>query len=159
MADSPALRWRQRGSVYLWRYTENERNYPGWNLTADAAGSVSLAELLELMSHASFAVSRSVKITPPSVAVLAVPSNRNGAAAWKVARALELRYRGETRARPDDWALEANGGVVTLAVGGQRLAQLRRAVDDIRAGVECDYSVGPEDASDASLLFVWTYPT
>ena len=30
---SPVNAWKQSGRVSLWRYTENERNYPGWGST------------------------------------------------------------------------------------------------------------------------------
>ena len=44
--EAPQYRWKQRGIISLWRYTENSRNYSGWHLTADAAGCASLLELL-----------------------------------------------------------------------------------------------------------------
>lgn len=49
--------WKQSGRISIWRYTENERNYPGWNLDALAADG---------------AGSRSIAITAPTKAQLAV---------------------------------------------------------------------------------------
>lgn len=53
------------GRVSLWRYTENERNYPGWNLNADAAGCRSLLELLDALTITG-AGGRTVTVTQPT---------------------------------------------------------------------------------------------
>lgn len=78
---SPVNTWRQSGRVSLWRYTENERNYPGWNLNADAAGCRSLLELLDALTITG-AGGRMVTVTQPTSEQLRVPNNRGGAAAW-----------------------------------------------------------------------------
>jgi hypothetical protein len=49
MPDPTVARWKQQGRVYLWRYKENRKNYPGWHFTADAVACNALLELFELM--------------------------------------------------------------------------------------------------------------
>ena len=37
----------QTGRVWLWRYPGAARHFPGWHMTADAAGAASLCDLLD----------------------------------------------------------------------------------------------------------------
>src|SRR5438105_1048742 len=82
MTPSPVQAWKQRGLVFLWRYLENERNYPGWHFTADDLGATSFCELLRAMGSFAVPSHRTLVVTPPTTSVLAVPNNRNGAAPW-----------------------------------------------------------------------------
>jgi hypothetical protein len=52
----------------------NARNYPGWNLHADASGCRSLWELLNALA-ADESGTRTITLTPPTSAQLGVPNN------------------------------------------------------------------------------------
>ena len=66
--------WKQAGRVYLWRYVEEDRDYPGWHLAVDALGLASLCDLLKRAAAATDAsLYRTVRIQPPPAPVLSVP--------------------------------------------------------------------------------------
>ncbi len=74
----PIHAWRPAGHVYLWRYRENTRNFPGWHLSTDRPGGTALLQLFSLFPSATTRVHRTVPLTPPSPSVLAVPNNQQG---------------------------------------------------------------------------------
>jgi hypothetical protein len=71
------LEWKQSGAVAMWRYLERQKNFPGWHLACDPAGHRSLLDLLKRLRAVASGdpVDRSVRLTHPSVRVLAVPNN------------------------------------------------------------------------------------
>ena len=72
--------WKQSGRISLWRYTENQRNFPGWHLNGDADGCQSLLALLDALA-ADGEGSRTVAIIAPTKTQLSVPNNKAGLAA------------------------------------------------------------------------------
>lgn len=139
--------WKQVGRVSLWHYTENDRNYPGWHLTADAAGCASLVALLDALAADGIQASRSVRITPPSKAQLSVPNNQSGSAAWRAPDKLRVSLSSS----PADWLfpLDLNRAIIT--VGTDWLAPLREGISGIPLG-RGDYSIG---AKGNSRLWFW----
>jgi len=79
-ARSAVESWQQRGSFYFWRYTENERNYPGWHFMVDAAASQSMAALASAFLAEGPHPARVLVLSPPSDVVLSVPNNKDGRA-------------------------------------------------------------------------------
>jgi hypothetical protein len=139
--------WRQTGRVSLWRYTENERNYPGWNLNADAVGCQSLLELLDALTIDGTAT-RTITLTPPTTARLSVPNNKSGAAAWLAPN----RWRITLSSRPEDWDFPANLEPAALLLGSNWLDPLRACLSGIQAGVG-DQSIG--DRKRGLALWFW----
>ena len=149
--------WKLTGRVYLWRYRENTRNYPGWHLSTDRPGGASLLELFSLLPSASTPVYRTVPLTPPSQSVLAVPNNRGGFARiwaptkWRVAF-------DPSSAAANTWAFPAGADPAVLTFGSSYLAPLVRGVSDILRHTG-DYSIACEsdDPSESSreLWFWW----
>ena len=69
--------WKQSGPVALWRFIENQRNFPGWHLTANAGGCASLIALLDAFAIDNAPSSRVLAIVQPTLAELSVPNNRS----------------------------------------------------------------------------------
>ena len=138
--------WEQAGTVALWRYTENQRNCPSWNLTADAAGCASLLALLDAFEADGAAASRTLSITSPSPAILRVPNNRSSA--WIAPSKLRLSFSVD----PGEWSFPESMEPAMLSIGADWLPQLRRAVAGIPGG-EGDYSIG--SSSSGKLWFWW----
>ena len=141
--------WKQSGSVSLWYYTENERNYPGWHLTADAAGCESLIALIDLFATGTPA-SRAVDITPPSEAQLGVPNNKSGLAAWRAPSKLRVAFSNN----PADWSFPPELDPAVLTIGSDWLAPLREGISGIPHG-RGDYSIGPSGKGGSRLWFWW----
>jgi len=140
--------WRQKGSLALWQYTENRGNYPGWHLSADDAGCVSLVVLLDLFRSGGVAASRLVAVVPPTPDVLAVPNNR--AAGFVAPKELLLSY-SET---PSEWHFPSSLEPATLTVGDAFARQLRDGIAGIPSG-KGDYSIGTDRRGNLRLTFWW----
>lgn len=158
MSDPSVTRWRQRGRVYLWRYKENTRNYPGWHMTADHEACTSLVELIDAMQVARWPSNATVAVSPPTDDILLVPNNRGGAARWTAPTSLKLKYTRD-QVDADFWSLGLQGGTLILAMGATALATLQKGILDIANG-KGDYCIGADEAhgtagSDAVLWFWW----
>ena len=142
--------WKQSGNVSLWYYTENERNYPGWHLTADAAGCESLVGLLDALAADGIPASRVVEITPPSKAQLGIPNNQSGLAAWRAPSKLRIAFSSN----PAEWSVPRDLDPTALTIGSDWLAPLREGISGIPHG-RGDYSIGPAGKLSPRLWFWW----
>lgn len=142
--------WKPSGKVSLWYYTENERNYPGWHLTADAAGCDSLIALIDALAADGCAASRVVEIRPPSSAQLKVPNNKSGLAAWQAPDKFRIAFSDE----PAEWSFPLGLEPAVLTVGSDWLAPLRDGISGIARG-RGDYSIGLAGSGSSRLWFWW----
>ena len=140
--------WQQRGRVFLWRYTSNQRNYPDFHLTADRSGVASLAALYELFATAEAGDTRTVAITAPTESELAVPNNRGAGFVAPV------RLRISLHDDPEHWQLDEVAETASFFVGRHWLARLRDATTGIAKG-QGDFSIGNASATSAALWFWW----
>lgn len=142
--------WKQAGRVSLWCYTENERNFPGWHLTADATGCSSLISLIDAFAFDNVAVSRTLEVVAPTAEILAVPNNRSGRAEWGAPTKLRLSFS----LVPTEWAFPNASDLATLTVGSEWLAPLRKGIEGIPKGLG-DYSIGTQSNGNLRLWFWW----
>jgi hypothetical protein len=142
--------WKQAGRISLWRYTENERNFPGWHVTADATGCSSLISLLDAFASDNVAVSRTVEVVAPTPEILAVPNNRSGRAAWSAPTKLVLSF--STAAA--QWSFPNSSDPAAFTVGSEWLALLRKGIEGIPNGLG-DYSIGTQSNGNLRLWFWW----
>jgi hypothetical protein len=148
--------WKQEGNVYLWRYPDAFRNFPGWHLSADSVGAESLLELLSRLGESAVTAYRTVRITEPTRAVLSVPNNRGGNTRFWSPLRLRLVFD------PSDvastlWELRLEHGQVNLSVGEKFRSLLVAGIVDImeRKG---DYSIGGhrnEPKEERTCLWFW----
>jgi hypothetical protein len=141
--------WKQQGNVSLWRYTENERNYPGWHLNADRTGCLSLLALVEELAHTPGS-HRSVQLSEPSSSQLRVPNNKGGRAAWLAATKLRL----SCSAQADTWEFPPDLDPASLTVGSEWLEPLRAGIAGIPEG-RGDHSIGHRRNGSLPLWFWW----
>jgi hypothetical protein len=78
MSDPRVESWKQSGRLYLWRYGQNTKNYPGWNLASDETGWQSISDLLERMAESTRDSRREISVAAPTALTLSVPNNRAG---------------------------------------------------------------------------------
>jgi len=141
--------WKQSGCISLWRYTENERNYPGWHLNADPDGCHSLQALLEALA-ADGGGSRTVTLTDPTPSQLGVPNNQSGRAAWVAPAKLRVVFS----ATPSEWSFTADLDPAVLTVGSDWLAPLLGGIAGIPKG-RGDCSIGGHNDGNLPLWFWW----
>ncbi len=156
MADLSVEGWKQAGDLWLWRYRQNTRNYPGWNLAADQLGWESLLDLLGRMAASPWACRRSIAVSRPTARILAVPNNPGEGLESPPCLRLEVP-RGSVGDR--HWRLEAGPRRVALEVGPSKLDELRAAVGSMPS-TGGDYAIGSDDrtAWKETSLWLWLVP-
>lgn len=108
-------------NTHIWRYRDNQRNYPGYHLTADAEGCVALLGWLRSRKAGS-----EFPLRPVTPEVLGVPNNRGGAAACVGCTTFKLHVK------PD----AARGHFVFSEISGRlSLECSQKQVEDIVKGV------------------------
>lgn len=132
----------------LWRYLENQRNYPGWHLSADSVGCVSLLALLDAFTIDGTPSSRTLAIIPPTQTILAVPNNRSSS--WISPTKLRISFTSV----PFEWCFTESADPAELSLGSDWLAKLRKSVAGIVDGVG-DYSIGHSGGGSLRLWFWW----
>jgi hypothetical protein len=140
--------WKQTGSVALWRYTENQRNYPGWHLSADDAGCASLIALLDAFAADGNAGTRTLSVTRPTSEILAVPNNRS--ASCVAPDKLLLSFSDVA----SQWSFPDSLDPAELTIGADWLPKLRKAIAGIPHG-EGDFSIGLSKGDSLALTFWW----
>jgi hypothetical protein len=140
--------WKHSGSVWLWRYGADDRNYPGWHLTADSTGAASLGNLLETLAEPNQPAFRTVQLCRPTPAILAVPNNRH--ADWTAPAKLRIAVAENL----NEWVFICTDTTAQLTLGLNWIPVFKRAVSQIPSG-EGDFSIGPKDSSQR--LWLWWY--
>ena len=135
--------------IALWRYLENERNYPGYHLTADSSGSQLLRDQISSMLNRQTA-SVEIALAPPTQPVLEVPNNRRGQARCVFFSILRL----QRSQRENEFKITENAGACQLLASLDFLAQIRAGVENISHG-HGDYSIGAE----REQLWFWWFPS
>lgn len=70
--------WKQRGSIIFWKYLENSRNYPDWNLSLCPIAQKSLTDLIQRLVGGTEQCKRTIAVEFPPCSVLKVPNNQAG---------------------------------------------------------------------------------
>ena len=151
MTPSLVNAWKQRGVVFLWRYVENERNYPGWHFTTDAEGAASLCDLLKAMGSHPTSSHRTLLVTPPTMSILGVPNNKGGSARWTAPEKWRITYFPEAA---DTWHFDGDATLAHLSLGSALLPRLMSATEGIVRG-QGDFSIGTSSAKGSELWFWW----
>lgn len=139
-----------KGKIYIWKYLENSRNYPGWNITADKIGGENLLELIDLMKTCKWSSKKSIQTIEPSNNQLNVPHNRNGRAEWKSARNLTLNLKKEIE--PDFWEVIDNENDIEIILGKNSLLKLENSIRRILNN-DGDFTISDND--EENILYFW----
>jgi len=134
----------------LWRYTEHDRNFYGWHITADPAGCASLMALIDAFAEDGVPASRVFEVSSPTERVLAVPNNRPGQAVWIAPSKLRISYTAITTS----WQFPDSLEPAELTLGADWLPDLRKGIEDIGRGLG-DYSIGGRRDGSLPLWFWW----
>ena len=147
--------WKPSGTIILWTFRQQNKNYYGWHLTADAAGCESFIDLLDKMNSTSLPVKRTVPLDHPDHFPF---SGIGGPFKWSdhvFAQKLKLIYSSTLLA--ESWEATYSDGVFQLSIGARFLSRLRAGIVDIKRG-EGDYSIGPwNEKKPEDMLWFWWY--
>jgi hypothetical protein len=150
MTRSAVDAWKQHGTVYLWHYLENERNYPGWHFTADAEGVASVSALFKALRGHSTPAYRTVVVSQPTPSILGVPNNKSGAARWFAPDKWRITYLPDTE-QANTWTFQSDNKIARLSLGSAMVPQLIAGVEDVAQG-KGDYCIG---LANSELWFWW----
>jgi hypothetical protein len=147
---APIEKFKVNGKVYIWKFIDNQRNYPGWNLTVDLKASKNLSELLDLMNDSEWPSKKTISTELPTKSQLKVPNNRGGLAKWKSKPKLTLNYKkGES---DNYWLITETDNGVVIQFGKAKFEELKNAINGIPKGVG-DYAIS--DPEDKNVLYFW----
>lgn len=138
------------GQISIWRYTENDRNYPGWHLTVDRQASQTLLHLFDLMDQCDWSTKKSFGTNAPTDNQLSVPNNRQGTARWSTKPT--ITFTSNTSVTPDYWTTKEKKEELEITFSKDKLEQLRQAIADISNG-KGDISIG--NCRDENILTFW----
>jgi hypothetical protein len=144
--------WKQQGNLYLWRYTEETKHFPGWHITADAQGCLAILDLLNRVEQYPSSAERTLRITLPTSDIVQILCRHMR---WKAPERLKFVYLPALDAEKY-WRIEEKiASKVFLTVGTHYLAQLKMGITGIMKGVG-DYSIGNQEiAEDNVKMRLW----
>lgn len=143
-------RLKVSGRVYIWKYTDNDRNYPGWNLTVDDTASQELSQLLDLMEKCQWSTNKRILTARPTDDEIKVPNNWNGHAKWTTKPKVIFSFK--TNMTPDYWETTETADELEISFGKEKLKELRDAIVNIPNG-KGDHSIADKDEN--SILTFW----
>jgi hypothetical protein len=139
------------GQVFIWKYSDNTGNYPGWNLTVDKLASEELSNLFDMMSKCEWSTSKTVRTSKPMETEIAVPNNQNGNAKWSTRPA--IIFCTKSNLSPHHWIISEMPDSLEINFGKQKLQKLKEAIISIPNG-NGDFSISDENQTNI-LTFWW----
>jgi hypothetical protein len=130
--------WKQSGRLFVWRFTDNVRNFPGWHYMLDSTGSKSIAGLLHAMSKSATSCIRVVQVSQPTTEVLRVPSNRGAACLAPTKLRIELDSTD-----PSAWSLDDDGVALHWRLGSDTAAVAADAFENPSKFFDSSIGAGP----------------
>jgi hypothetical protein len=154
MSDPRVDRWRQSGKVFLWRFPDDDRNYPGWNCTADKDGCRSLLDLFALMAVAEWGAKMDIALSTPTGAIASLPG-RGGK--WLSPGRLRLLHP-KGKVTDNFWRWDGSLQSPTLTIGKSKVDALRHAFESVAAG-RGDFCIHADDQKlqgfDPERMAIW----
>src|SRR4051812_37214169 len=112
--------------VYIWKYTDNDRNYPGWNMTVDNLASLELSQLFDMMEKCEWSTTKKILTTRPTDKEISAPNNRNGTAKWTTKS--KIIFSLTINNAPDYWMTTETIDELQISFGKERLKRLKDAI-------------------------------
>lgn len=138
--------------IYLWRYRENRRNYPGYHLTADARGCDDLVSVLTRHENATRVQRTRLALGPVTPSILAVPANTRGNSTVVTFSSLELIT--DPNSSPDHFRFAETHLHCQLELSTAQAGHVLEGVHDIQHG-KGDYCVGGDGDQ---VIWFWCFP-
>ena len=144
------LKQNINGNIYIWKYLDNSRNYPGWNFTADKKACNSLLELLKLMQLCEWSSKKEIKTSEPKISQFKIPNNQNGEAKWQTSMKLILSFKKNED--ENFWELIENLNEIEIQFGEKKITDFENALNKILDG-NGDFAIVNE--TEDSILYFW----
>src|SRR5687768_2685000 len=138
------------GHIYIWKYIDNERNYPGWNITMDDLANQGVINLLDLMDQCEWSTNKTITTSQPTSREIDVANNRQGHSRW-IARP-KITFSLVTKKPANHWLTTETSDELEISFGREKLRELREAIVQI-PNAKGDYSIA--DEYDESIVTFW----
>ena len=129
--------------ICVWRYLDNEKDFPGYHLSADIEGCLYMRERIGDVWERS-----SIPLVSPDSEVLLVPNNQGGTARTKAFS--KLRIEGADGEMVTRFTIEERASTLILQLPRSQTLEILQGIGDIEQG-KGDYSMKGE--GDVSLWF------
>ncbi|WP_289056176.1 hypothetical protein [Carboxylicivirga marina] len=143
-------KYKVHGKVYAWTFKDNQRNYPGWNLTVDLTASKDLTTLLDFMKVCEWTSKKTIDLELPTNLQIAIPNNQNGQAKWKTKSNLTLSCKKNES--DNHWVINETKSGIEIQFGKNKLTELQTAIIGIPEG-KGDFAIANEQDDD--ILYIW----
>ena len=134
--SKPIWEWKMQGSLYLWRFDRNGRNFDGWHLHVDDAASASIADLIDRMLASEKLCRKVIDVVPER------PLPVDPDLPWYAASQLVLIYARE-EVEANYWLAELKSDKLHLTLGTDKMQELKAGVVGVPLGKD-DYAIGPD---------------
>lgn len=137
------------GKVHIWRYKDNHKNYPDWNILLDKVANESVLELLNLMSACEWSTQKTIKTEFPIPIHLNIVNNHNELV--KKSKSTLTLYCKVNEAE-DYWKILELEDKIEIHFGKKKLVALQNVIKSILKGKR-DFTIS--DDNDHSILCFW----
>lgn len=136
------------GEIYIWKYTSNIKNYPGWNLSLNISGAQSLLKLFDLMLQSEWSVKKAIETNNVTKFKTDIP--RNGNSDWKSKKTIIFNYKKNNYY--DYWQIIENGENIEILFDNEKLLKLKESIDNLISGKK-DFAIS--DSNEDNILYFW----
>lgn len=138
-------KYKIEGKIAVWKFIENSKNYPGWNICFDDHVRNSIITLLEKMNNSEWPSKKEIKLTNPLELNQDWIKN-NGS--FSVAHSLIISNRKE----PSDlWEMSGNDSELTITFGSSKLNELKEGISKQLF----DEAISGNQDSETNILYFW----
>ena len=115
-------KFKFKGKVAIWKFTENSKNYSGWNICFDKTGKSSLLGLLQKMNDSEWPSKKQINLCHP------LDLNQGwieNVGEYQVAEEVILSHRKS----PHKWHLKSADNKLKITFGMHKLDELREGIE------------------------------
>ena len=143
--DKEIEKYKVAGRIACWKFIDNSKNYPGWNICFDSAGRSAVITLLEKMDNSEWPSKKSIRTMTP------LELNQNWIKKVGDFTATQSIVISNRKEPSDLWTLDESNSELTISIGSNTLNELKVSLkkeifDEAMAG-------NNEDAPN--LLYFW----
>ena len=143
--DKKIQKYKIEGKIAFWKFMENSKNYPGWNISFDKIGRQSLIELLEMMNNSQWPSKKELKLSSP------FELNQDWIKTNGTFQLAESVIISNKKTPIDLWELKDNNSNLIISIGNDKLFELKSKIVE-QIFDECIY--GNKDV-DSDILYFW----
>lgn len=138
------------GNIYIWKYTENTRSFPDYNITFEKKAGQDLIKLLDLMIDCEWSTKKMLKSNPPDIDILNSANNNKGLANWKSETYIILSLRKNED--ENFWKIINHEDSLEIQFGINKALEFQKSIEAVFIGKN-DFAIS--DDNDENILYFW----